>query len=133
MHFFRDYRVTDFCSCKIDIPYILYISSVLESACTLRFSAIASCITLPPASMLSSARWLLGLRPRPAGQPLAVVSATLQLLALIAIDGMYVCLFRLRAPTVGAGAKKQIIKKSLFLEAPHSYQGYHCYHSVGMN
>jgi hypothetical protein len=29
-----------------------------------------------------SARWLLGLRPRPAGQPLAVVSAALRLLAL---------------------------------------------------
>jgi len=26
--FFRDCGVTDFCSCKIGIPYILYISSV---------------------------------------------------------------------------------------------------------
>ena len=30
MHFFRDGCVTDFCSCKIGIPYILYISSVLD-------------------------------------------------------------------------------------------------------
>jgi hypothetical protein len=34
-------------------------------------------------------RWLLGLCPRPAGQPLAVVSASLRLLALIAMEGMY--------------------------------------------
>ncbi len=49
-------------------------------------------------------------RPRPAGQTLAVVSAALRLLALIALDnGMY---------AVFAGAKKQITKKSLFLETP---------------
>jgi hypothetical protein len=29
MRFFRDGCVTDFCSCKIGIPYVLYISSVL--------------------------------------------------------------------------------------------------------
>ncbi len=82
-------------------------SPVLVSSCTL--STLRFC-----------AQWLLGLlRPRPAGQPLAVVSATLRLLARIAMDnGMYVCLFRLRAPTVGAGAKKQITRKSLFLEIP---------------
>ncbi len=47
MRFFRDDRVTDFCSCKIGIPYILYIRSVLvhqpgQSSCivhTLRFCA----------------------------------------------------------------------------------------------
>ena len=42
MHFFRDGCVTDFCSCKIGIQYILYITSVLESSCmtyTLRFYA----------------------------------------------------------------------------------------------
>ena len=30
MHFFRDGCVTDFCSCKIGIQYILYITSVLD-------------------------------------------------------------------------------------------------------
>jgi len=42
MRFFRDSGVTDFCSCKIGIPYILYINPVLISSCilyTLRFSA----------------------------------------------------------------------------------------------
>ncbi|MCH6564447.1 MAG: hypothetical protein IH811_01090 [Proteobacteria bacterium] len=42
MRFFRNGCVTDFCSCKIGILYILYISSVLKSSCilyTLRFSA----------------------------------------------------------------------------------------------
>jgi hypothetical protein len=29
MHFSRDCCVTDFCSCKIGIPYVLYISAVL--------------------------------------------------------------------------------------------------------
>ena len=78
MHFFRDGCVTDFCSCKIGIQYILYITSVLESSWltyTLRFSTLApgfvlgncsvfvpdatlpipsmesSCIALPPPSM----------------------------------------------------------------------------------
>ena len=57
MHFFRDGCVTDFCSCKIGIQYILYISSVLESSCmpyTLRFSTLAPGFVLPPASMQSS-------------------------------------------------------------------------------
>jgi hypothetical protein len=111
---------------------------------THQFSAIAPCMALPSerrtaASMQSSARWFrdagpLVLRPRPTGHPLTVVSAALRLLALIAMDGMYVCLFRLMAPTVGAslqgcnqleqcrsncrGAKKQVTKKSLFLETP---------------
>jgi hypothetical protein len=51
MHFFRDGCVTDFCSCKIGIQYILYISSVLESSCmsyTLRFSTLAPGFVLPP-------------------------------------------------------------------------------------
>ena len=47
MHFFRDCGDTDFCSCKIGIQYLLYISSVLvrqpgRSSCipyTLRFCA----------------------------------------------------------------------------------------------
>ena len=64
MHFFRDGRVTDFCSCKIGIQYILYITSVLESSWltyTLRFSALAPGFALPPASMQSSARCFLAL------------------------------------------------------------------------
>ena len=95
MRFFRNGCVTDFCSCKIGIPYILYISSVLKSSCilyTLRFSA----------------RRLLGLRPRPAGQPLAVVSASLRLLALIAMEGMY----------AGFAGAKACQKKSELIEAP---------------
>ena len=72
MHFSRDSRVTDVCSCKIGMQYFLYISSVLEdpkqlrwgqpSSCipyTLRFSALASCFALPPASVQSSARCFL--------------------------------------------------------------------------
>jgi hypothetical protein len=53
MHFFRDCGVTDFCSCKIGIPYILYISAVLVR------------------------------------QSSSVFSASLRILALIAMDGMY--------------------------------------------
>jgi hypothetical protein len=69
MHFFRDSGV----------------SSVLKSSCityTFRFCA----------------RWLLGQSPRPTGQPSAVVSAALRLLALT--------------------------KKSLFLEAPLIHHKY---------
>ena len=73
------------------------VSSVLESSCiihTFRFCA----------------RWLLGYCPRPAGQPLAVVSASRRLLAIIAMDGMY----------AGFAGAKACQKKSLFLEAPPS-------------
>ncbi len=35
MRFFRNGCVTDYCSCKIGIPYILYINSVLKSSCIL--------------------------------------------------------------------------------------------------
>ncbi len=41
MHFFRDCGVTDFCSCKIGILYVLYISAMLvrqPSAVYLRFA-----------------------------------------------------------------------------------------------
>ena len=44
MHFFRDSCVTDFCSCKIGIQYILYISSVLEDPKQLRWGQLSSCI-----------------------------------------------------------------------------------------
>jgi len=71
MHFFHDDCITDFCSCKIGIPYILYISSLL------------------------------------AGQLLAVVSASLRLLVIIAMDGMY----------AGFAGAKACPEKSLFLEA----------------
>jgi hypothetical protein len=96
----RDSCVTDFCSCKIGIPYILYITTVLvrqpgRSSCildTLRFSALASCFALPSvrriaAFMQSSARYFL---------------------TLIAMEGMY-------AGFAGAIACR---KKSLFFGAP---------------
>jgi len=44
MHFFRDDHVTDFCSCKIGIQYLLYISSVwalLWLLSPLRFDSLA--------------------------------------------------------------------------------------------
>jgi hypothetical protein len=66
---------------EIGIPYILYITTVL-----VRQPGQSSRILY---TLRFSARWLLGLRPRPAGQPSAVVSASLRLLALIAMDGMY--------------------------------------------
>ena len=86
MRFFRDSRVTDVCSCKIGIQYFLYISSVLEDQKQLRWGQPSSCMSY---TLRFCARWLLGLCPRPGGQPLAVVSASLRLLALIAMDGMY--------------------------------------------
>jgi hypothetical protein len=102
MHFFRD--------CGRGLVAPTFGSSVLVRQPgrilmyyrTLRFSALASCVALPSerrtvgaptvTSMQSSARCF-----RDAGP-----------LALIAMDGMYGCF---------AGAKKQITKKSLFLEA----------------
>ena len=87
MHFFRD------CRRRLRAP--TFGSSALESSCmsyTLRFSA----------------RWLLGLRPRPAGQPSAVVSAALRLLALIA---RMACMLFLQE-------QKTVTKKSQFLKAP---------------
>ena len=66
----------------------------------------SSCI---PYTLWFCARWLLGLCPRPAGQPSAVVSASLRLLALIAMDGMYAGV---------AGAIKPAMKKLLFLKLP---------------
>ena len=62
MRFFRDCCVTDFCSCKIGIPYILYISTMLvrqpgRSSCisyTLRFSALVLFCSLVQAEVTIS-------------------------------------------------------------------------------
>ncbi len=76
-------------------------SSVLESSCTKVHSGSRQSLHAVLYLLHAVLRAVVtrAVRPRPAGQPLAVVSATLRPLALIA---MYVCLFRLRAPTVGA-------------------------------
>ena len=66
---------------EIGIPYILYITTVL-----VRQHGQSSRILY---TLRFSAQCLLGLRSRPGGQPSAVVSASLRLLAIIAMDGMY--------------------------------------------
>ncbi len=97
MYFFRDWRVASWyllLSAPCSKPHVLQVHcGSLQLLHALPY-------LLHPCSRPRGG--LLGLRPRPAGQPLAVVSATLRFLALIAMDDMYVCLFRLRAPTVGA-------------------------------
>jgi len=43
MRFFRDSCVTDFCSCKIGIPYILYIIPVLARRIAASMQSSARC------------------------------------------------------------------------------------------
>jgi hypothetical protein len=118
MHFSRD------CRRRLRAP--TFGSSVLvrqpgRSSCTTR--TLWFSVTAPALLYLRNAEPLHPCsRPRgvtrAAGQPLAVVSTALRLLALIAMDGMYVWLFRLMAPTVGAGAKTDHKKITIFRTAP---------------